>query len=516
MVKDSVREELAYKISTMAKTEKIENEKAEIISRAEKARAEIRLNLYPANSSKYQAPLKTLTQQTAITKNTVSAESPAEEIIVRNQEMMLPAIPEPKIKLNTPPVINSAAADDSVEQTTVKNSTPVQTNVPPVFAKFIEQKAVQNPVKSDTAELTVKPTSPTLIEFQNKNAVLPEWRLQLQNSVRRRAGNSNDTTAIASASAPAAPANPQMVLATNGATALKAETLEQPAPPVMHSNATLAKALKRIEESRQKFSTEEQPKPSPFDAFEQPAPRPFPYIVSSNPAEVVARNNEKVQKTLYTTKPKAAVTLTEVKAEKFDTNKLPPLPEKVSIAFTETVIETIEPETEEKNSRKFEIKATEPALEVISEQTEVEEFYEEEADDRAPLSLRFNSALFDLIIGSFISVILLAPFMLSSGSLFTLQGLLAFLATCSIVMFIYLTATIGTMGKTFGMRLFSLEIVDIEENAYPTFHQAAVNSSLYLISLALGGLGFLTLFLNHEKRAAHDLLSGTIVVKEYE
>jgi uncharacterized RDD family membrane protein YckC len=83
-------------------------------------------------------------------------------------------------------------------------------------------------------------------------------------------------------------------------------------------------------------------------------------------------------------------------------------------------------------------------------------------------------------------------------------------------MFIYLTTTIGTMGRTFGMRLFSLELVDIEENAYPTFHQAAVSSSVYLVSLALGGVGFLTLFLNHEKRAAHDLLSGTIVVKEYE
>ena len=83
-------------------------------------------------------------------------------------------------------------------------------------------------------------------------------------------------------------------------------------------------------------------------------------------------------------------------------------------------------------------------------------------------------------------------------------------------MFIYLTTTVGLSGKTLGMKLFSLEIVDIEENAYPTFHQAAVSSAVYLLSLALGGLGFLTLLMNNEKRAAHDLLSGTIIVKEYQ
>ena len=139
----------------------------------------------------------------------------------------------------------------------------------------------------------------------------------------------------------------------------------------------------------------------------------------------------------------------------------------------------------------------------------------EDIDDCAPLSLRFNAAIFDLLIGSFLSLLLLSPFMLLNGKFFTSEGLMAFLATCSIVMFIYMTTTVGFMGRTLGMKLFSLEIVDIDENAYPSLHQAAVCSSVYLVSLALGGLGFLTVFLNHEKRAAHDLLSGTIVVKEY-
>jgi uncharacterized RDD family membrane protein YckC len=66
------------------------------------------------------------------------------------------------------------------------------------------------------------------------------------------------------------------------------------------------------------------------------------------------------------------------------------------------------------------------------------------------------------------------------------------------------------------MKLFSLEVIDIEENDYPTFHQAAVSSSVYLLSLALGGTGFLTVPFTADRRAVHDIVSGTVVVREYE
>jgi uncharacterized RDD family membrane protein YckC len=140
---------------------------------------------------------------------------------------------------------------------------------------------------------------------------------------------------------------------------------------------------------------------------------------------------------------------------------------------------------------------------------EVEEF-----DDCAPFAMRFNAGLFDLIIGSFSSLLLLSPFMVLGGNWLSTAGLFALLATCAIVMFVYLTTSVGFYGRTFGMRLFSLEIIDIEDEDYPTFHQAAVSSAVYLLSLALGGIGFLTLPFNEDKRAVHDLVSGTIMVKE--
>jgi len=140
---------------------------------------------------------------------------------------------------------------------------------------------------------------------------------------------------------------------------------------------------------------------------------------------------------------------------------------------------------------------------------------EEELEDLAPFAMRFNSGIFDLIIGAFTSLILLAPFMISGGNWFSFAGFFAFLVTCAIVMFIYMTTAIGMFGKTVGMKIFSLETIDIEENDYPTFHQAAVSSSVYLVSLALGGIGFLPALFNSERRTAPDLLSGTIIVREY-
>jgi uncharacterized RDD family membrane protein YckC len=42
-----------------------------------------------------------------------------------------------------------------------------------------------------------------------------------------------------------------------------------------------------------------------------------------------------------------------------------------------------------------------------------------------------------------------------------------------------------------------------------------VHSAAYLLSLPFFGIGFITVLFNEEKRAAHDLLSGTIIVVEF-
>ena len=361
--------------------------------------------------------------------------------------------------------------------------------------------AVPNPATppSETAELAAKATNPTLVEFHSKNSSVPEWRLQLQNAVRQRQGQEKQPIQVEQPPVAA----PRAKLVTSGANALKAETV--PAEkPAYSKNPDLARALERIEKSRQKFLVEEEVAPI---LTSPKSNKNFPFYIASKTNEADIKPADVNAPISSFAKPKLAATPVIEKA-KLDTNKLPPL--STIVAETAAVAEPTVPgklETAVNAISKSIAKVISGGEIVKTEETE-------EYDDCPSFAMRFNSGLFDLIIGSFVSLCLLAPFMLMGGEWFSGAGVIAFVVTCAIVMFLYLTTAIGFYGTTFGMRLFSLELVDIEGEEYPTFHQAAVSSSVYLLSLAFAGTGFLTVFFNDDKRAVHDLVSGTIVVKE--
>ncbi len=364
------------------------------------------------------------------------------------------------------------------------------------------------PTKSDLSvkDLSAKPTNPTLIEFHSKNAAVPEWRLQLQNAVRQRqelARPQTDEEENFSAA-------PRTRLVTSGANALKTETVEKP-QQILHDNPDVARALQRIRDSRQKFLVKEEQQPQRKPSVSAPkANKNYPFYIAGKTDDTNVKPAEANPSITSFAKPKLASSLRTEK-EKLDTNKLPPLPKpaEISTSFETRAIVSVKVEAKIEETPKTEIKLLKSEEIIEREETEIEEF-----DDCPTFAMRFNAGLFDLIIGSFSSLLLLSPFMLLGGDWVSMAGLFAFVATCAIVMFIYLTTTIGLYGKTFGMRLFSLEIVDLEGEDYPTFHQAAVSSSVYLLSLALGGIGFLTLLFNEDRRAVHDLVSGTIVIKE--
>ena len=101
------------------------------------------------------------------------------------------------------------------------------------------------------------------------------------------------------------------------------------------------------------------------------------------------------------------------------------------------------------------------------------------------------------------------------GDWFSVSGLAAFFGVWATAVFIYMTLAIGMYGKTLGMRMFGLELIDAEENDYPTFHQAAVRSAVFLLALLFLGAGFLPMIFNEEQRAAHDIAAGTIIVTEF-
>jgi uncharacterized RDD family membrane protein YckC len=374
--------------------------------------------------------------------------------------------------------------------------------------------------KSYTSDITSKETSPTLVEFPNKNADLPEWRLKLQEAVKTRKDNQI-------ASLPKPIVTKRRTVATRGANALAVDVYER-AEPRTSSNPLLDLAMQRIEKSRKKYALLESAK-----IFEQKIQQPVVVPIKPKPLQIVYGKTESLEQqkplpdansfnnfndltTQTANKVPRMIKVEEndlvnqantplsmqPKIERIKTNKLPALiPARVSSSLGKVFSngEIIE-EVLIKNEVKLE--ETPNYAETI------------ENDDIPPFAMRLNSALFDLIIGAFLSVILLSPLVLIGKNLFTMDGFFGFLGVFSVVMFAYLTISIGMLGKTLGMRLFSLEVINASDSDFPSYTQSAISSSVYLLSLALGGIGFLAMFFNDDRRAAHDLLSGTIVVRE--
>ena len=373
----------------------------------------------------------------------------------------------------------------------------------------MSQEAIPMPAperpKRVTAELTKKETSPTLIDFQHKSPALPDWRLQLQNSIRKRSANTPSAAGVSSAAAVMQPSPPPA-----------AEPTRKPiAQAEIPRNEKLTNALKRIEESRRVYS----PHGMAVAAARKTAPKPAA-VNRAFPFDVVERAPSLPKQETRTTAPAPSespkpklVSPLRIEKKKFDTNKLPPIPEPEAPLPSAMPVESTPSVENVRPEAKFERLSIRNELERV-EVVEVESDYDE-IDDLAPLSMRFGAAVFDLIIGGFAAGILLSPFLVSNANLATVSGFLAIAGAVLLVMFIYQTATTAFMGRTIGMKLFSLEIIDAEKNETPTLHQAAVNSAVYLLSLLLCGIGFLPAFFNEERRTVHDILSGTLLIREY-
>lgn len=355
----------------------------------------------------------------------------------------------------------------------------------------------------ETANLAAAKTSPTLVEFQNKNTTVPDWRLQMQNAVRQRKGTAGESVGAPHAVS-AAP------LRTQGANALKAESVIEPI--LENADPRLNSALRRIADSSSSFTEERSEKPA-FPPREAPA-KSFRFDLIEPTLNAVPRPSVPLGAVNVLPKPTLVAPL---KSEKLDTNKLPKIAD-IAAKKIERVeeIAKIHETTPDEAPTEFEgIKRIFINAENVQHDDDVDLIETDEIEDLAPFAMRFNAGLFDLIIGSVVTMALLSPLALSGGEWFSISGLLTFIGALSIIMFVYLTVCVGFYGKTLGMRIFSLEIVDAEENEYPTIQQAAIHSSIYLVSLGLGGVGFVTMLFNEEKRAIHDLLSGTIIVREF-
>jgi len=401
-------------------------------------------------------------------------------------------------------------------QTKITTGVPARPNPPlqPPAQALIKERSLPRSFtvspaakRVETADLTPPKTSPTLVEFQNKNTVLPDWRIQLQNAVKQRRGGA----ALGGASAETGPAP------------VRAEAKQLTAPRPEISDPRVANALKRINESRTTF-VEPQPRMTPVKKAQPAQMRPFPFdVVSTTPAPSPAiRSGGNIPPLAPCISMPQKPALVESPVLKRDTNKLPPLVE----PLTEEVDPFVQREPKNKLITETPIGAPPPAefaeikrIRIKADDLQIDETeladYDEEIEDLAPLPMRFGAGLFDMITGTFLAGLALMPFVLNGADFVNSRGLLIYTGTWAVTQFIYMTVCLGFLGKTLGMRLFSLELVDAVENEYPTLRQAAVNSCVYILGLPLAGAGFLTVFFNEEHRALHDLMSGTIQVREF-
>ncbi len=404
--------------------------------------------------------------------------------------------------------------------------------LPPIELKpsptYIETKP------RNTSEIVTKNTNRTLVDFQpkktskSKSEKEPEWRLQLRNAVKKRLNeNANEVGS-------------QPVLAENVESRNKSTNTEREREKISTATSRdelVARAMERIENSRRRYLVAGD---SQYRAKPGKTPRKSnnEEDIALAPVEEKERNPKRVTRiseARSASKKKESLDPDSGKHQSiiesfYDTNELNPkfVEARVSTSFDRKPIERKQapekPATKAKSEQTVKTKniiekensakevEEKPTSEAVAEESIVEEAVE--FDDIAPFGMRFNSGLFDLLIGAFISILLLSPFILLGGNWLSTAGFFGFITILCGVMFVYLTVAIALFGKSIGMSLFSLELIDIGGEEYPTFHQSAVNSSIYLLSLALLGTGFLPVLFDSDRRAIHDLVSGTIMIRE--
>lgn len=369
-------------------------------------------------------------------------------------------------------------------------------------------KSIITRPKKTSEFIQKKDIRPILVEFQTKQTQIPKWRLRLQNVVKQRKERGKRNLLVPSTDNKPNTASKDRFPKCSGALA---EDIIEESTTDNIENDHLVNALKRIQASRNKYHITEGAEGKIESEVTLRRNRKYPFTIAAR--TVNPQPDADMQKTpvKFPVKTTSVSETSEVEKNLYYTNELDPsfLPEKVSSSLKVQSIETDLRKVSEKELLEDKIEISGKA---VPDEEKAE--YMEEIDDVAPFSLRFNSGVFDLIIGAFFSLVLTSPFMLFSANWFTFTNFIGFLFIYMIVMFIYMTATIGYYGKTFGMHLFRIEMIDVDGENYPNLHQAAVSSSLYLLSILFLGLGFLTSLFDEDSRAAHDLASGTIIVRE--
>ena len=364
-----------------------------------------------------------------------------------------------------------------------KTTAPMESHENPVsaVAASVEVAAIPQTVRAETAPVTkARPSPPktrSLLEFPGVNRNLPQWRKELGERVRevqeRKAREAQMETADIG----------PLFNDLDGRSAPMLELLPQAELPPQ--NPLVIAALQRVERARAQ----------------------------------VARNGGAATAVAYEEQPMVevgvAVAEVEPEAKPERAHNLavvpPPEPEPAPEPVAEEMVDE-PPVSVKPKPRRVIDGQNDPALNYLDSLPR-SVIVESHGFRSAPVWRRMFAAILDLVVVG----LLASPFLaLTELTTFEWQNprVIAFAAGSLLVTaFLYLTIAVAFTGRTIGMRLFSLRVVDVRTGLIPTGGQCVSRTFLYILTLAAAGLGLLYAIISRDKRAIHDQFTRTVVVR---
>lgn len=389
--------------------------------------------------------------------------------------------------------------------------------------------------------------SSTLIEFPARRPKNPEWRDEIKNRVRlsqeRRRSEQNENvqeTAAPEKQFPESKSNSEKSLPATAEPIEPALVIDL-VPNIKEnrpSEKIVARALERIQRSRQNFDGA----PNELATFESNFNQPS----EQQMAEVSVRNESRsIDSPLSLVNSKSPAVSVPPTTRRIlpaiDDNLIDDLSIKaytaqnprVSSGFENIVPRSFGTSTENRNPSEEIVfddlednESIEASLRSVRKITALEQTLAEQQpaerisaarqtfEDYAPLLQRLGAGIIDALLCIFMTAGLLVFLDFGKTAAFDLSSGLKFAGVFASINFLYFIPALMFAGTTVGLKIFRLQVVAVEDGMIPTLPQTILNIAVYLLSLATAGLGLLTIFFSSEKRALHDLMAGTVVIKD--
>jgi uncharacterized RDD family membrane protein YckC len=359
------------------------------------------------------------------------------------------------------------------------------------FERCVAKETEQQPVEPPSNK---KPTQNSrLIEFPGvSRGSVPGWRKEIAERVRE-AQERRAREALAEA---------QLTASEDGRSLPQLELLPQTEAPPM--NPLVAAALKRIERAY------------------TDSPRAMAHGSRRSRMAAVAYATDSAFPSLAAGPLESPMTTPPTKSSADDFDQLTVIEESrevekthnlVVVPPTSVVVDSEQPSTREsqKQRRIISDDPLNPALNYLdSVSTTV---HPEDITNRASALKRFVAGAIDLLV----LAVLFAPFALVFDLMRpeeqNVQVIALATATLLVISFLYSTIATALTGRTLGMKILSLRVVDERTGLIPTGKQSAGRALIFNLSLLTAGIVLAYSLVDTENRTAHDKFTQTAVIQ---